>query len=205
MTSAWIDLPSHRRWLAGHFGQLLAFGRRTAYPGGGAAWLDDTGAPWLEQGVHTWITCRTAHVYSLGALLGIPGSRPIAQAAVDGLTGTLRDAASGGWFTQRNADGSTPDEKAAYSHAFVMLAASSATVAGLSGAASLLTEATGVFLQRFWDEDAGRVVDSWDRTFTSLDSYRGLNANMHTVEAFLAVADVTGERVWLEREERRRQ
>ncbi len=199
MTDVWIDVPTHRHWLAGHFEQLLAFGRRTPYPGGGAAWLDDAGAPWLGRGVQTWITCRTAHVYSLGALLGIPGSRPIAQAAVDGLTGTLRDAESGGWFTQRNADGSTPDEKAAYSHAFVMLAASSATVAGLSGASSLLTEATGVFLQRFWDDEAGRVVDTWDRTFTTLDPYRGLNANMHTVEASLAVADVTGERVWLER------
>ena len=30
------------------------------------------------------------------------------------------------------------------------------------------------------------------RDFTILDDYRGLNANMHTVEAFLAVADATG-------------
>ena len=199
MTSPWIDLPSHRRWLTGHFEHLLAFGRRTPYPGGGAAWLDDAGAPWLEQGLQTWITCRTAHVYSLGALLGIPGSRPIAQASLDGLTGPLRDAEFGGWFTQRAADGSTPDDKAAYSHAFVMLAASSATVAGLRDAPALLAEATGVFERRFWDEASGRVVDTWDRSFTSLDPYRGLNAAMHTVEAFLAVADVTGQRLWLER------
>jgi mannose/cellobiose epimerase-like protein (N-acyl-D-glucosamine 2-epimerase family) len=43
------------------------------------------------------------------------------------------------------------------------------------------------------------VVEEWDRTFTTLDGYRGVNANMHTVEAYLAAADVTGDRVWLDR------
>ena len=38
------------------------------------------------------------------------------------------------------------------------------------------------------------VVEQWDETFTTLDAYRGVNANMHTVEAFLAAADVTGDR-----------
>ena len=32
--------------------------------------------------------------------------------------------------------------------------------------------------------------DTWNTEFTVLDSYRGINANMHTVEAFLAAADV---------------
>ena len=43
------------------------------------------------------------------------------------------------------------------------------------------------------------AVEQWDRTFTTLDGYRGVNANMHTVEAYLAAADVTGDRVWLDR------
>ena len=37
------------------------------------------------------------------------------------------------------------------------------------------------------------ACDTWNTEFTVLDSYRGLNANMHTVEAFLAAADVTGD------------
>ena len=53
--------------------------------------------------------------------------------------------------------------------------------------------------QRFWDDEVGMVVEQWDRTFTTLDGYRGVNANMHTVEAYLAAADVTGDRVWLDR------
>ncbi len=34
------------------------------------------------------------------------------------------------------------------------------------------------------------VVEQWDESFTTLDGYRGVNANMHTVEALLAAADV---------------
>ena len=37
------------------------------------------------------------------------------------------------------------------------------------------------------------ACDTWNTEFTVLDPYRGLNANMHTVEAFLAAADVTGD------------
>ena len=35
------------------------------------------------------------------------------------------------------------------------------------------------------------VVEEWDEAFTTLDAYRGVNANMHTVEALLAAADAT--------------
>lgn len=197
--SAWPDLPRHRRWLDAQFERLLDFGRQVPYPGGGAAWLGDSGEPWLGRGVQTWITCRSVHVFSLGTLAGVPGCRPLVTATLAGLTGPLRDRDHGGWFTGVNADGSIPDEKSAYTHAFVILAASSAKVAGLPGAADLLDEALAVFTERFWDESAGLAVDTWNRSFAALDPYRGINANMHTLEAFLAAADVTGHRVWLDR------
>ena len=196
---SWTLLPSHHRWLAAHAQGLLAFGRRTPYPGGGAAWLDDEGSPLLERGVETWITARTVHVYSIGSLLGVPGCRPVAQAALAGLRGPLRDEEHGGWYPAVAADGTPAAGKTAYAHAFVVLAGSSATAAGLDGAPELLADALAVFERRFWDDEAGRAVDTWDTAFTTLDGYRGLNANMHTVEAFLAAADVTGEQLWLER------
>ena len=199
MTVAWTDAATHRDWLARHAEGLLAFGRRTPYPGGGAAWLDDEGKPAPENGLETWITCRTVHVFSVGALLGVPGARPVAEAALAGLLGPLHDDVYGGWFTSRAADGTPAPGKTAYAHAFVILAASSATVAGVGGGDRLLSDALAVFERRFWDEEEGRALDTWDRRFTTLDQYRGLNANMHTVEAFLAAADVTGERVWLQR------
>lgn len=197
--TVWTLLPTHRDWLARHGESLLAFGRRSPYPGGGAAWLTDDGSPWLERGVETWISARTAHVYSLGTLLGVPGCRPLAQAALAGLTGPLRDGEGGGWFPSLAADGTPGPGKTAYTHAFVVLAASSATAAGLDGADRLLADALAAFEKWFWDEEAGKAVDTWDAQFTVLDPYRGINANMHTVEAFLAAADVTGERVWLDR------
>lgn len=195
-----IERRSHRTWLAGHFAHLLEFGHNTAVAGGGAAWLDDAGLPVEDEGVQTWITARTAHVYSLGTILGLPGSRTIAQAALDGLRGPLRDSVGGGWHSRVGGaplDG--PETKSAYEHAFVVLAASSGVVAGLEGAEQLLTDALEVMADKFFDEDAGLVVDTWNRDFTVLDPYRGINANMHTVEAFLAAADVTGDPVWLGR------
>ena len=132
---------------------------------------------------------------ALGHLLGRSGDADLAAQALAGLTGRLRDSASGGWVTSIDTAGESPDEKACYTHAFVVLAASSGAVAGLPGARDLLTEALDVWDQRFFDAAAGMFVDSWNRDFTQLDEYRGVNANMHAVEALLAAADVTGDHV----------
>ena len=204
MTTPWTDLPSHRRWLAAHGRSLLEFGRRTAAPGGGAYWLHDDGTPWPERGIHTWITARTVHVYGLGALLGVPGCRPVAQQALAGLLpgGPLHDPEHDGWFAAVDAvpGGEARDEtKVAYASAFVVIAACTGVRAGLDGAQELLEEATSVLRQRFWDEQAELLVDTWDRSFSALDPYRGVNANMHGVEAMLTAADVTGDVAWLER------
>jgi mannose/cellobiose epimerase-like protein (N-acyl-D-glucosamine 2-epimerase family) len=42
-------------------------------------------------------------------------------------------------------------------------------------------------------------VDSWNRDFTELADYRGVNANMHGVESLLAAADVTDDHALRER------
>ncbi len=54
----------------------------------------------------------------------------------------------------------------------------------------LLDDALGVLLEHFWDDEHGMVREQWDESFTTLDGYRGVNANMHTVEALLSAADV---------------
>jgi mannose/cellobiose epimerase-like protein (N-acyl-D-glucosamine 2-epimerase family) len=133
------------------------------------------------------------HVYALGHLLGRDGDADLAAQALAGLTGRLRDEMNGGWLTNVDDAGESPDEKACYTHAFVVLAASSGTVAGLAGARDLLGEALELWELRFFDDMAGMFVDSWNRDFTRLNDYRGVNANMHAVEALLAAADVTGD------------
>src|SRR5690554_673478 len=41
--------------------------------------------------------------------------------------------------------------------------------------------------------------ESFARDWTGEEDYRGINANMHTVEAYLAAADVTGDKTLLQR------
>jgi mannose/cellobiose epimerase-like protein (N-acyl-D-glucosamine 2-epimerase family) len=172
------------------FQRLLQFGRRFPHPEGGAAWLDEFGAPDLSQPVYTWITARMAHVHALAHLRGVFGAGQLADTALAGLNGPLRDRDNGGWFTSTQ-HWQRPDEKSAYPHAFVVLAASTATIANRPGARRLLDEALSLWLEKFWDRDAEMFVDSWNTDFTVLDPYRGVNANMHGVEALLAAADAT--------------
>jgi sulfoquinovose isomerase len=185
--------------LATECDRLLEFGRHFPHPLGGAAWLDERGQPDLSRPVFTWITARMTHVYCLGHLLGRPGSVELAAQGLSGLLGRLRDVQASGWFTSLDDDGEAPDEKACYTHAFVVLAASSARTAALHGAEDLLEEALAVWEEKFFDSEAGMFVDAWDRGFTRLDPYRGLNANMHAVEALLAAADATGDEALRER------
>jgi sulfoquinovose isomerase len=194
MSSPDLGIPASA--LATERDRLLNFGRHFPHAQGGAAWLDTTGQPDLTRPVYTWITARMVHVYVLGHLLGRSGDADLAAQALSGLSGRLRDSASGGWLTSVDAAGESSDEKACYTHAFVVLAASSGSVAGLVGARDLLTEALEIWDRRFFDNDAGMFIDSWNRDFTHLDDYRGVNGNMHAVEALLAAADVTGDQLW---------
>ena len=143
--------------------------------------------------------CRMAHVYSMGELLGHKGSRELVEAALGGLKGELHDDVNGGWYAGIAADGSVIPGKQCYAHAFVILAASSASLIDASGAGELLEEALDTYDRYFWDEEEGLAVDTWDTGFKSLSDYRGINANMHTVEAFLAVADVLHDEKYRER------
>jgi sulfoquinovose isomerase len=182
--------PVHERWLASEGDRLLAFGRASRHPEGGFAWLDDTGAPELDRPVELWITCRMTHVYSLGHLIGRPGCDELADHGVAALRGRFRDQKNSGWYAKVGAQGPTTTDKTAYEHAFVVLAATSATAAERPGARELLDDALRVLLEHFWDDEAGMVVEQWDESFSTLDPYRGVNANMHTVEALLSAADV---------------
>jgi len=139
------------------------------------------------------------HVYSLGHLAGLPGCRSLAAAGIGGLTGRLRDEVNGGWFASLGPGGQRDETKAAYAHAFVVFASSSASVAGVPGARELLDEALAVLDERFWQEGPGLHRDSAVADWSTFSDYRGVNANMHAVEALLSAADTTGQVRWLER------
>jgi mannose/cellobiose epimerase-like protein (N-acyl-D-glucosamine 2-epimerase family) len=200
--SVWLNSTTHRTWLDTHARHLLEFGRGAADARGGASWLTNDGSPDRRQPAHTWITARMTHVFSLGSLLGVPGAAPLAAATMGGLLARLHDDEHGGWFSSVGADGQPAGGKACYDHAFVVLAASSAVQAGIDGAQDLFSRAQQVFLHRFWSESDGLCFDAWDTAFSTVEDYRGINANMHAVEAMLSAASVSGDPAWLARAER---
>ena len=178
---------------------LLSFGHQFPSPGGSSYYLGDDGTPWKDRNRETWITSRMTHVYSIGSMLGHEGSEALADAALKGLRGELHDDQNGGWYAGLTKDNEIVPTKQCYAHAFVILSASSAMLAKIDGAEELLKEALELFDLRFWDEKEKLCVDTWNTEFTVLDDYRGLNANMNTVEAFLAVADVLSDEKYRQR------
>ncbi len=195
----WIDTPENKAYLQEMAQELLRFAVRFPSEEGCAHYLKDDGAPWLEKDLDNYETCRMVHSYSVGKLLGFPGSDALIDAGLKGLLGAMRDKVNGGWYSSLKPDHTPKPGKLCYAHAFVILAATSAILAGHGEAEALLSDALSCFELRFWDEAAGMTYDNWDTEFTVLDDYRGINANMHSVEAFLAVSDVTGDPLWRSR------
>jgi sulfoquinovose isomerase len=197
---SWLDSPSHRDWLAAETTRLLEFARGARVEDG-FGYLDNDGAPAADRPRELWIATRMTHVFALGELLGQPGCGPLVDHGLAAIA-AFADREHGGWFAELGPDGPTRTAKEAYSHAFVLLAGASAAVAGHDRGRALLDEAIAVVLERFWDDRDGASVDVWDRGWSALEDYRGANANMHTLEAFLAVGDATGDAEWFARGER---
>jgi mannose/cellobiose epimerase-like protein (N-acyl-D-glucosamine 2-epimerase family) len=169
--------------------RLLDFAARSRLAAGGFGYLGSDGRVLADRPVETWIVARMTHVFGLAQLLGRPGADELVRHGVTALAeGPLHDADHGGWWAS-----TVDDTKAAYVHAFVVLAGSTAATAGAEGGRALLDEALGVWQTRFWDDAAGLAVEEWDRAWTRCAEYRGMNANMHGVEASLAAADALSE------------
>lgn len=169
-------------------GPLLAFAARSRVADG-FGWLDTDGTV-VDRPTETWISARMTHVFSLAALLDRPGAMGLAEHGARTLAGgPLHDSVHGGWRSTTADDVSTPTSKTAYVHAFVLLAASTAVLADVPGAGALLDEALEVWDSRFFDPVEGLARESFSGDWSMEEPYRGVNANMHGVEAMLAAAD----------------
>lgn len=190
----WPNLEIHRQWLIMRSQDLLQHYRQARVAGGFGS-LDDDGKL-ADQAAKTIVTARMVHCYSVASLMGVPGAAPLADHGLAALLdGPLRDPENDGWFEEEGIDG----RKQAYVHAFVALASASALMAGRPRADELCEAASAVIEKQFWLADESVMAPSYAADWSDPEAYRGANANMHSTEAFLAMADATGDDLWLNR------
>lgn len=189
---------AHRTWLQRETRALLSFARGAEVTRG-FGWLGDTGSVLTDRPQPLWITARMTHVFALGSLIGEPDCTQLCDHGVRSMLEDFADSLHGGWFAEINAGRPCRTDKEAYSFAFVVLALSSATVAGRASARDALRQCLALVEQHFWCEAEGACCESYDRTWQQREEYRGANANMHMVEAFLAAADATAQPIWIDR------
>jgi sulfoquinovose isomerase len=197
--AAWLDDPDHRAFRMADAMRQLAFFRASLRADGGfdVLALDGTPLPRGPQELHT--TTRLVHSYALGKAAGFAGADDVIDAGMTFLWRAHRDARHGGYVWSTTGNAAADDTKLAYGHVFVLLAASSAHKAGHPDAARLIADAAEVIETRFWDEAHGLLRDEFRRDWQAFSTYRGMNANMHGVEAMLAAFHATGEQLFLDR------
>ena len=197
-----INTDENKAFLEKMRNEFLRFGREFPSMRGSSYYLGDDGRPLKDRNRETWITSRMAHVYSIGTFLNDSQSKELATKAICGLKDELHDPKNGGYYAGLTKDGAIVPTKQCYAHAFVILAGCSGLLANIPGAKALLEDALEVYDHYFWNEEDGLASDTWNTEFTVCDPYRGLNANMHSVEAFLAVYDTLGDKKYYDRAKR---
>ena len=208
--SKWFALPSHRKWLLHQADGLFAFfERHIVNPLGGFHDLDDEGraapAGYGAGGPpsrYLFATTRIVHAFAIAHLMGRPGADMIVDHGMDFLWNGHRDAEHGGYFWGVGYGRPTDSTKQAYGHAFVLLAASSAKVAGHPDADRLLADVSTVLKERFWEERFGASAEEFTSDWQPIDSYRGQNSNMHLTEALMAAFEATDDSTYLRMAER---
>jgi sulfoquinovose isomerase len=189
-----LGTDEHTAWLKSQTASLLTFYERSAdFRHGGFDELSSLGEP-MGTSKPLFLTARMTYGYALGHLLGHPGSARLVEHGLHALRVGFHDDADGGWFASLRPDGTTIEDSAkhTYGHAFVLLAASAASQAGFDSA-DVIAEAGAMFDRYLYEPSQHLCTDTWDRHWTHCDDYRGMNANMHAVEAFLGAYDATSD------------
>jgi len=192
--SSWILSEEHQQFLNSQIESILLFGSGAALNQGGFGILDEKGEV-MNVPLDTLQNTRMTHCFSIASLIN-PAYGSLADHGVKALLHLIQDQYNGGWFYTIGGEHSSA-RKQAYIHAFVALAAASASIAKRDGAAELLEAAISVIEKYFWDEEESAMQESYAYDWTDAEGYRGANSNMHAVEAFLALAAATNDDKWL--------
>ncbi|WP_253949401.1 AGE family epimerase/isomerase [Mangrovicoccus sp. HB161399] len=196
---SWLADPVHRAFLAADARAQFAVFRPSLRSDGGFDSLGRDGAPLPRGPQELHATTRMVHSFALGHSWGAADCAPVIEAGLDFLADRHRDPVHGGYAWSVSEEGIADGTKLAYGHVFVLLAAASAKTAGFAAADALLADIAEVLETRFWDAAHGLYRDEFARDWQPFSEYRGMNANMHAVEAHLAAFETTGERLWLDR------
>lgn len=197
----WFNTLSHNRFLDKETQMIFDFAKGSKVKSG-FGWLGSKGQIKEENGTHLWITARMLHVFSIAALMGRADALELVDHGINALLdGPLCDKEHGGWYAcVENESGKVKDaSKQGYQHFFALLGAASACCTDHPRSRELLNKAIDVIEKYFYSEKEQMCLESWNEDFSETEAYRGGNANMHAVEAFLIVYDVTGDFKWLKR------
>ncbi len=188
------------RFLLQHAQSILDFGRKSISPLGGFGYLDGVGDIDASKPRETYEQCRFTQVYGLAHLMGFGDYTKQIEEGLRAINELVRDKANGGYFSAIGADGQpVTTEKLCYDHAFVLLAAAMGKACGITAADETFEHIDSILDKFFWDDEYKMMKNHYDNSFSTLDPYRGINANMHTVEAYLAAYDVTGDKKYFNR------
>lgn len=167
--------------------RLLAFGRGAICADGGFGWLDDHGRIDPAHPRFLYICGRITHAGALGVLQGLEGGEALALHGIRSLRTAIADPSARGWPDALPSERAPGDpSRSAYASSFVVLAGASGTIAGIPGAEQLLADSLEVVESLFWDEQDGAFREDDRPDPSEGPGYRGMNSNMHMVEALLA-------------------
>lgn len=179
---------------------LIEFARGSEIINGGFGYLNSRGQVDVNQPRQTYVQCRMIQAFGLTHVMGLRDSSHLIKHGVDALNDVFFDQRNTGFYNAIDASGKPiGNSKLGYDHMFVLLAAVTATVAGVEGAPKLLQRAEEAIDSFFWDPEFEMMNDQWDLEFSILRGYRGINVNMHAVEAFTAAFEITKDNKYLDR------
>lgn len=190
----WWGTDAHRAFLMTDAMRQFAFFKPSLDPAGGFHALDYAGRPIPGAARELHCTTRMIHSFALAHQLGVKGADDMIDHGLRSLWKYHRDPDHGGYiWSFAPGGGVVDDKKLAYGHAFVLLAGASAKMAGHPDADRLIEDAWDIINVHFWDHRFARMKEEYARDWSKISDYRGMNANMHSVEALLAAGEATGD------------
>lgn len=190
----------HKDFLLKEANSLLNFALGSVIESGGFGYLDSEGKVDPSKPLECYLQARKIQVFGLGHQMGLINGKKLVQHGVDSLNTLFRDRENGGFFNAVDSKGNpVGDRKNAYDQMFVLLAATTAREVGVEGAEELFSYTEELIEKYFWDPQFAMMNNDWSHSFSELSPYRGINANMHAVEALTAAYEATGRAIFRDR------